>query len=414
MKRISIIVLCLTIFALNGTSKTRKLVFVIADGIPYEQLIRLPMTQLHEISMTGGLRPAYVGGENGAYSESPTISAVGYNDLLTGTWANKHNVWDNSISNPNYHYYNIFRFFSATNPKGSTAVFSSWLDNRTKLVGSAASKAGYLQPDFHYDGLESDTVRFPNDSKGFRFQHIDDAIIDSAAATIRINGPDLTWIYLENTDEVGHKYGFGKEFSQAVEIVDDQVGRIWKALKYRENKYDEEWAIIVTSDHGRNRNGLYHSWQTPGERSIWIATNLSGLNAHFTHETPSIVDILPTIATFLSIDIPWKQAIELDGVSIIGQLSGTEARALIQNDSIAVRWNVLNETGEAKILVSTSDNFRTGGEDRYLQVDGMPVTNGFAKFSIKLLPSDFYKIVIEMPYNRLNRWIVKEHCNPHQ
>ena len=30
--------------------------------------------------------------------------------MITGTWANKHNVWGNGIENPNYNYWTIFRF----------------------------------------------------------------------------------------------------------------------------------------------------------------------------------------------------------------------------------------------------------------------------------------------------------------
>ena len=83
-------------------------------------------------------------GEKDGYSQTPTISAVGYNSLLTGTWVNKHNVWDNDIAAPNYSYWNIFRFLKTQYPQKKTAVFSTWLDNRTKLVGSEVKEAGNL------------------------------------------------------------------------------------------------------------------------------------------------------------------------------------------------------------------------------------------------------------------------------
>jgi hypothetical protein len=223
----------------------------------------------------------------------------------------------------------------------------------------------------------------------------------------------LTWVYLEYPDEAGHKYGNGKEFDIAVRFLDDQVARLWEVIRFREENFNEEWAIIVTSDHGRNSTGLFHSWQTSRERSIWIATNLKGLNEHFFKEIPAIVDILPTIAAFMKMEIPWKQAVELDGVSLIGKLSGTQARAVLQNDSIAIQWNVLNKEGIAKIWLSTTNNFFTGGEDDYILMDQIPVIDGYAKIGISQFPSDFYKLVIGMPNNVLNRWIIKNNTRNH-
>ncbi len=80
----------LTLSALGQHQK--KVLFVIADGIPADVLERLHTPHLDAI---GTYIRAHVGGDKGTYSETPTISAVGYNSLLTGTWANKHNVWHN-------------------------------------------------------------------------------------------------------------------------------------------------------------------------------------------------------------------------------------------------------------------------------------------------------------------------------
>src|SRR5688572_23251128 len=160
--------LCITLLAiglaLSAAAQKKKVVFMIVDGIPADMIEKLNTPALDAISKMGGYRRAYVGGEKGGYSQTPTISAVGYNSLLTGTWVNKHNVWDNDIKEPNYSYHNLFRIAKQSNPALKTAVFSTWEDNRTKLIGEGLQEAGGVSVDFKFDGLEHDTVNFPHDT----------------------------------------------------------------------------------------------------------------------------------------------------------------------------------------------------------------------------------------------------------
>ena len=392
----------------SSVEKEKKAVFIIADGIPADVIKRLKTPALNEISKQGGYARAYVGGEKDSYSQTPTISAVGYNSLLTGTWVNKHNVWDNDIAAPNYNYWNIYRFLKTQYPKKTIAVFSTWLDNRTKLVGSEAKDAGNLQPDYYFDGMELDTIKYPHDTAGYFYHLIDEAVADTTAANIKRNAPDLSWVYLEYTDEMGHRHGNGRQMDDAVMKMDKQIQRIWQAIQYREKNFNEEWQIWITTDHGREDNGYGHGGQTLRERTTWIVTNAKELNERFKKQQPGIVDIMPSISSFLGVNIPKDKLMEVDGVSLTGKISATDAKADLTNGVIEVKWNVINKEGKAKIWMATTNNFKTGGKDEYKLMTEAPAANGLAKIDVKDIPSDFYKIVIELPYNFLNRWIVKK------
>jgi predicted AlkP superfamily pyrophosphatase or phosphodiesterase len=402
------IVILFAASSLVATAQKKKVVFMIVDGIPADLIEKLNTPNLDAISKIGGYRRAYVGGEKGGYSQTPTISAVGYNSLLTGTWVNKHNVWDNDIKEPNYSYHNLFRLLETQNPSKKTAVFSTWLDNRTKLVGEGKAEAGGVQLDHHVDGLENDTVRYPHDKEAFYIHKIDEEVVKQAAAYIRSDGPDLTWVYLEYTDDMGHMYGNSGRFEKAIEIMDDQVRRIWEAMQSRERMNGEKWEIYITTDHGRdNETGKNHGGQSDRERTTWIVTNAAGLNDYFAKHQPAIVDIMPSIANTLKLKLTREQQMEIDGIALNEPVSAIEPNAVLADGKITVTWKALEQKGNVKIWLTTTNNFKTGGKDAYKEVGKASLASQTAVIDVSKTPSEFYKIVIEAPHNMLNRWITK-------
>jgi predicted AlkP superfamily pyrophosphatase or phosphodiesterase len=397
---------CLVIAtSLIAQSKTRKAVFVIVDGVPFDVIKKLSLPAFTDISKVGGLAQTLVGGERNGYSQTPTISAVGYNSVMTGTWVNKHNVWDNDIAAPNYNYPTIFRILKSAQPEKKIAVFSSWLDNRTKLIGDGLKETGEIKMDYYADGYELDTVQFPHDNKRDFMHRIDEKVVAEAAQSIREQAPELSWVYLEYTDDMGHMYGDSPQFYKAVEYADRQVQKLWEAIEYRQQKFNEEWLIIVTTDHGRNKEtGKDHGGQSDREKAGWILTNAAGLNARFKSGNSAMVDVMPTIARFLNINLNEAVARETDGLPIIGKLSFSGIKAKRQNSTIELRWKPEESSGEAKIFVATTNHFKTGGKDDYQFLKTVKIKEGRAVLNMPK-QSDFYKIVMEGPHNRMNVWI---------
>jgi predicted AlkP superfamily pyrophosphatase or phosphodiesterase len=388
--------------------RTPKALFIIVDGIPADVIEKLDPPALKEISERGGYTRAHVGGGNGGYTQTPTISAVGYNSLLTSTWVNKHNVWDNDIKDQNYHYPSIFRIAEAYDSSLKTAVFSTWTDNRTKLIGEGLPETGKLMLDYKFDGLELDTVKYPHDENADYIHEIDEAVADAAARYIRDKGPDLSWVYLEYTDDMAHRFGDSEQFYKAVRIADSQIGRIWDAIKQREQGQNEKWLIIVTTDHGRDpTSGKGHGGQSVRERTTWIATNAHDLNDRF-KERSAIVDIMPSICNFMEIPVPEEVKKEIDGVPFIGDVDFADLRAERNGGKIYLHWKNLSRDPEAKgeLWLSATNNFRTGGKDNYRKIHDVRI---FAeRDSIEVNSGTQYvKILLKGPHHYLNTWIVE-------
>lgn len=397
------------LFALSpwATAKTKKALFIIIDGVPADQIERLHTPAIFGIASRGAYGRAYTGGEIGAYSETPTISAIGYTNLLTATWLNKHNVSGNDGLKPNYQYWTIFRI-AKEQPKGyKTALYSSWTDNRTVLLGEGKPETNRLHIDYVADGYELDTLRFPKEDNEGHIFRIDEKVSEEAARGIRENAPDLSWVYLWYTDDAGHLKGNGTFFDEYVRKADIQVARIWEAVRYREAHFDEEWMVVVTTDHGREESGHGHGGQSLRERTTWISTNVP-VNSHFREGALSITDITPSICRFMGFEVPQAVRWEQDGIPFIGPVDIAGLQTLPYDDSVQLSWKAYAPEETVTVYAAPTNHFKEGGDDQWIKLATVPAGAQTCRVDLSSLPSSsFYKFVLETPHNHLNRWLLR-------
>ena len=376
MKLKWIISLCLFL-AVTASAKTRKTVFVIIDGVPADMIERLNTPAIDEIASRGSFSRAYTGGEIGGYSQTPTISAIGYTNLLTATWLNKHNVDGNSNLKPNYNYWTIFRIAKEQKKDYKTAIYSSWTDNRTVLLGEGKPETNHLKIDYVHDGYDLDTKRFPKKDKDLHIFDIDEQITN------------------------------GQFFDDYTLKADQQIAQIWEAVKYREERFDEEWLVIITTDHGRTENGHDHGGQSERERTTWIATNQE-VNRHFHDGQLAITDITPSICRFMGFQVPQAVLWEQDGMPFIGPVDIADLKSSPYDNDMILSWRCLNQNAKATIYMATDNLYKTGGEDKWIPLATVPASEGEYRIKSDQLPeSKFYKFVVRTDNNHLNRWVIK-------
>ena len=385
-------------------SKVRKAVYVIIDGVTAEMIERLQPPAIEEIASEGTFGKCFTGGTVGRYDQTPTISAIGYTNILTATWANKHNVWGNDNLSPNYNYWTIFRIAKEQDREVTTGLFSSWQDNRTVLLGEGKPETGNLEIGYVCDGYDLDHEAFPDKEHDLRIFDIDEHVSKMAAECIRKNAPDLSWVYLWYTDDAGHIFGAGETLDDFILLADRQVARIWEAVKYREANFNEEWMVVITTDHGREYNGFHHGEQSYSERSCWISTNVKA-NERLTGGSGAIIDINPSICRFMGFEVPQDVLWEQDGVSFYGDVDIMNMEVEPYGSSVILTWECLNPSAVVNVWAASANEFNKGGKDEWVKVG--EVSAGDSRFVVDItnLPkSDFYKFVLETPRGTLNRW----------
>lgn len=73
---------------------------------------------------------------------------------------------------------------------------------------------------------------------------------------------------------MGHYHGFSPEsqpYREAFFEMDAYAARILKAVKNRSTYGQEDWLILISTDHGGLR--LTHGGQSVYERTVWVSSN---------------------------------------------------------------------------------------------------------------------------------------------
>ena len=230
---------------------------------------------------------------------TPSYSGPSWSSMLTGVWPDKHGVTNNDFTDRNYAQYPSFLSrIEAVRPELGTFAALSWLPLAVLDDGDPLLPATI-------DAL------VPLNGDDFGWGEADDTVAAQAVEHLGAADPDALFVYFGNPDWTSHDIeSIGPEYRDAIALADSQLGMVMEAVRARPSYGDEDWLILVSTDHGRRPDGG-HGGDSPEEMTIFIAAS-GPATADWPEPGPAqIVDVGVTALDHLGfeIDPSW----ELDG-----------------------------------------------------------------------------------------------------
>jgi predicted AlkP superfamily pyrophosphatase or phosphodiesterase len=210
--------------------------------------------------------------------------------MLTGVDRFKHRVRDNSFAETDFKKYpNVLSRYKKANPKGFAASVAHW-EGIAKIVTPMDADHATT----HKTAAETAKV---------------------ACKILAEKEPDLVFVHFDDVDGAGHKFGFDPKepkYVEAIAAADELVGSLLKSIQDRKTFAQEDWLILVSTDHGGKGKG--HGQDIPECRTIFLIVSGQAAARGVIEPAPTIMDITPTALTHLGIalDPDWQ----LDGKAV--------------------------------------------------------------------------------------------------
>jgi predicted AlkP superfamily pyrophosphatase or phosphodiesterase len=234
----------------SAAEPAKKVLYIGIDGTRFDAIEKAATPNLDALVASGVHSPTCLILSD-RYQKNDTISGPGWSSILTGVWADKHGVHDNSFKGRKYEEFpHFFARLKEARPEAKTASFVTW-----KPIAEFITSAADVTENFEEkDHAVADYDRYDNAAIGAAEKHLAEA------------SPDAVFLYLGQVDVAGHTHGFHPsvpEYIAAIERADKLVGRAVVAVKARKTYADEDWVIVVTSDHGGQGKGHGGGHKTP-------------------------------------------------------------------------------------------------------------------------------------------------------
>ncbi|MBX3255156.1 MAG: alkaline phosphatase [Chitinophagaceae bacterium] len=285
-QKTALTLLALLIFAAFSQAQSKKVKHVIligCDGLGAYALPRADMPHLKKMMNEGAWSLK-------ARSVLPSSSAVNWASMIMGAGPTMHGYteWGSAVPEIPSVTTNQYGLFPT--------VFSLLKEQRPSAVSALVYSWPGINPLVE---KETTTIRVPaNDN--------DDFCTDTAVTIIKEQKPVLTFIHLDQPDNVGHNIGHHTpEYFDELKKVDERIGKILHAVQ--EAGIADNTVILVTSDHGGKDKG--HGGKSLDEVQIpWVIYGTGIRKGYQLNSTIITYDTGATIAQLLGLTMPqsWR------------------------------------------------------------------------------------------------------------
>lgn len=237
------------IYGFDG-ARADTLAFLATDN---EKFVKEKFSAVAGLKKEGGLYLSYAGGDKDRKeTHQSTSTQQGWCSILTGCWGNVNGVVHHETKKDS-----VPTVLLEGAEKGLSSVFASiWPDHFTVTYKNeiAYSKKNNLPVEFSHIVDEN---------------QLQDKMIEAID-----NGTDIIFGINEFPDAMGHSTGFSNsnpKYVLSLVSADRYAAELIEHIKVRKEYADEDWLIIITSDHGGHGRG--HGSQKITDRTTFIATN---------------------------------------------------------------------------------------------------------------------------------------------
>jgi len=228
-----------------------------------------------------------------------TVSGPGWSSMTIGARTDKHLVDGNNFEGNDYATYPDFLTrIERERPELNTFAVLDWPPLGTTNSGG---------PLFS-DAIDV-RINFDGEADGYRYA--DSLSVEAAVEHLRDTDVDAAFVYLGDIDVVAHETNSrSPQYKAAIEWADTRVGLLLQAVRERPTYGEEDWLILLSTDHGRNDAGG-HGGNSPSETTIFFLASGPSVDPGTTDCPPDIVDVAVTALAHMGLgpDPAWN----LDG-----------------------------------------------------------------------------------------------------